>query len=80
MPAQVLVADDDPQILRMLTDVLLKRGFNVDTASDGDEAYARAQERAPDVLVTDVMMPQMTGDELARRIRVLAPEIGRAHV
>jgi CheY-like chemotaxis protein len=70
MPAQVLVADDDPQILRMLTDVLLKRGFNVDTARDGDEAYARAQERAPDVLVTDVMMPKLDGWSLVRKLRL----------
>src|SRR5262245_58531325 len=71
MPAaHVLVADDDPQILRMLTEVLTKRGFGVDTAQDGDEAYARAVARAPDVLVTDVMMPKLDGWSLVRKLRL----------
>ena len=70
MPAHVLVADDDPHILRMLSEVLSKRGFGVDVARDGDEAYERALAKAPDVLVTDVMMPKLDGWELVRKLRL----------
>jgi two-component system, OmpR family, response regulator len=68
--AHVLVVDDDPHILRMLTDVLTKKGFGVDTAKDGEEAYERALARAPDLIVTDVMMPRLDGWSLVRKLRL----------
>ena len=68
--AHVLVVDDDPQILRMLSDVLTKRGFGVDLAKDGEEAYERALVRAPDLIVTDVMMPRLDGWSLVRKLRL----------
>ncbi|HTL33868.1 MAG TPA: response regulator, partial [Kofleriaceae bacterium] len=70
MGAHVLVVDDDPHILRMLTDVLAKKGFAVDTAKDGEEAYERALAKAPDLLVTDVMMPKLDGWSLVRKLRL----------
>ena len=70
MGAQVLVVDDDPEILRILREVLIKRGFAVDTARDGDEAYDRAIARPPDLLVTDVMMPKLDGWSLVRKLRL----------
>ncbi|HUS32435.1 MAG TPA: response regulator [Kofleriaceae bacterium] len=74
MGAHVLVVDDDPHILRMLSDVLGKRGFSIDTAKDGEEAYERAVARAPDLLVTDVMMPRLDGWSLVRKLR-LEPQL-----
>src|SRR5262245_14945654 len=68
--AHVLVVDDDPQILRMLSEVLTKRGFGVDVARDGEEAYGRALQRPPDRLVTDVMMPKLDGWSLVRKLRL----------
>jgi two-component system, sensor histidine kinase and response regulator len=68
--AHVLVVDDDPQILRMLTEVLTKRGFGVDVAHDGEEAFGRALEHPPDLLVTDVMMPKLDGWSLVRKLRL----------
>ena len=54
--------------------VLREAGYQTATASDGPEAIEAAAKLEPfDILVTDVMMPQMTGDELARRIRVATP-------
>src|ERR1041385_4088747 len=58
----------------MLSDVLGKRGFGVDTAKDGEEAYERALAHAPDLIVTEVMMPRLDGWSLVRKLR-LEPRI-----
>jgi DNA-binding response OmpR family regulator len=72
MAPHVLVADDDAWILRMVATVLEKRGYSVETASDGDEALQRALVRTPDLLITDVMMPRMDGWSLVRNLRAHA--------
>src|SRR5262245_21857827 len=69
MAPHVLVADDDVLILHMVQTVLTKRGYSVDTAADGKAALDRAQARPPDLLVTDVMMPQLDGWTLVRTLR-----------
>lgn len=69
MAPRILVADDDAWILRMVTTVLKKRGYEVDTAADGEEAYQRALGKRPDLLITDVMMPKMDGWTLAKLLR-----------
>jgi CheY-like chemotaxis protein len=79
MGAHVLVADDDPHVVRMLREVLVKRGYTIDIASDGEEAYARAVARPPDVLVTDVMMPKVDGWTLVRTLRE-HPKLGKLPV
>lgn len=53
----------------MIATVLEKRGHTVDTAGDGEEAIAMAEAHAPDLLITDVMMPRMDGWSLVRRLR-----------
>ncbi|RMH40165.1 MAG: response regulator [Deltaproteobacteria bacterium] len=68
-PLRILVADDDAWILRMVTTVLEKRGYRVDTATDGREALDRATASPPDLVITDVMMPRMDGWELVRALR-----------
>ncbi|HEX5058707.1 MAG TPA: response regulator [Kofleriaceae bacterium] len=70
MGAHVLVVDDDPQIRRILGELLTKRGFGVDVAEDGEEGYAKALARSPDLLVTDIMMPKLDGWELVRMLRL----------
>lgn len=69
MTPHILVADDDAWILRMVTTVLEKRGYSVETAVDGDEALSRAMTRRPDLLITDVMMPKVDGWALVRQLR-----------
>jgi CheY-like chemotaxis protein len=69
MAPHVLVADDDAWILRMVSTVLEKRGYSVETALDGEDALQRALARTPDLLITDVMMPRMDGWSLVRRLR-----------
>jgi CheY-like chemotaxis protein len=68
-PPRILVADDDAWILRMVTTVLEKRGYLVETAADGEEALAKAEANCPDLIVTDVMMPRMDGWALVKALR-----------
>jgi CheY-like chemotaxis protein len=69
MPPHVLVADDDIWILRMIATVLEKRGYSIETASDGEDAFQKALVTRPDLLITDVMMPRMDGWSLVRNLR-----------
>jgi DNA-binding response OmpR family regulator len=68
-PARILVADDDPIILRLLQVNLDLEGFAVDTAARGEDALARAKESPPDVILLDVMMPGLTGWDVARQLK-----------
>jgi DNA-binding response OmpR family regulator len=66
---RILVIDDDPWILRMVSTVLEKRGYTIVTASDGEEGLARARQMRPHLIVTDVMMPKMDGWTMVRALR-----------
>ncbi len=65
----ILVVDDESQITRVLRTALASHGYNVRTASDGDEALEVMREWIPDLVITDLSMPNMGGLELCRRIR-----------
>ncbi|HVK76941.1 MAG TPA: response regulator [Kofleriaceae bacterium] len=65
----VLVVDDDPEILAMLSARLEKRGYRVLTAADGNDALAEARRSRPALIVLDVMMPGKTGWEVARALK-----------
>ena len=67
--ARLLVVDDEPNILELLSVSLRFAGFEVTTAADGEQALARAREVRPDLLVLDVMLPRLSGFEVARRLR-----------
>jgi CheY-like chemotaxis protein len=62
--AFILVVDDDPDVLASLCDALGSEGYDVRGARDGIEALEAISERRPDLIVTDLMMPTMTGFEL----------------
>jgi signal transduction histidine kinase len=66
---RILVVDDDPEILSLLKRGLSYEGYAVETASNGAEALSKAREKEPDLVVLDVMMPEMDGVEVARRLR-----------
>jgi DNA-binding response OmpR family regulator len=68
-PATVLVVDDDPVILKLLEVNFEMEGFQVVRASDGAEGLERARQVLPDIVVLDVMMPRMTGYEVAKALR-----------
>jgi diguanylate cyclase (GGDEF)-like protein len=65
----VLVADDDEDIVRFVEVNLRLEGFEVSTASDGAEALRDAQDSVPDLILLDVMMPEMDGFEVCQRLR-----------
>ena len=65
----VLVVDDDPEIVTMVSLRLGKKGYHVVTANDGNEALEAARRERPALIVLDVMMPGKTGWEVARALR-----------
>ena len=65
----ILAADDDEDILELVTFRLERSGYTVLQARDGEEAFQLAMEKKPDLAVLDVMMPKMDGFELTRRLR-----------
>jgi DNA-binding response OmpR family regulator len=67
--ATVLVADDDADVLALVVRRLERDGYKVITARDGAEALRLARERAPDLAVLDVMMPQLTGYQVTQQLR-----------
>ena len=70
-PTNILVIDDDPALLRLLSHMLEIQGYSVRTASDGNSALAFVLQNCPDVIITDWVMPGINGLELCRRIRQL---------
>lgn len=65
----VLVADDDPDLLALMTRRLVKGGYRVVTATDGQQAIDLVVELLPDLVLLDVMMPKLTGPEVTALIR-----------
>jgi DNA-binding response OmpR family regulator len=76
-PIKVLAADDDPVILRLIQVNLSLEGFDVETAARGEDALAKAKDVGPQVIVLDVMMPGMTGWDVARQLRA---DAATAHI
>ena len=69
MPGRVLVIDDEPQITRVLRAALSAQGFDVRTANDPEEALRLFGEWPPDLVITDLVMPGMSGVDVCRAIR-----------
>ena len=69
MSATILVVDDDPVILQLLQVNFEMEGFTVITAPDGRQGVDRTRADRPDVVVSDVMMPKMSGIELVAELK-----------
>lgn len=69
MSTMILVIDDDEKITSFLRRALAYEGYRVDTAPDGPTGLAKARDREPDLVILDVMLPGMDGQEVARRLR-----------
>ncbi|HET8683512.1 MAG TPA: response regulator transcription factor, partial [Micromonosporaceae bacterium] len=67
--ARLLVVEDDPNILELLSATLRFAGFDVATATSGTQAVAMARTGRPDLVVLDVMLPDLDGFEVVRRLR-----------
>ena len=66
---KILVVDDEPDILEFLSYNLEKEGFLVETAENGKQALEKAKKNQPDIVLLDVMMPEMDGIEACRTMR-----------
>jgi two-component system, OmpR family, alkaline phosphatase synthesis response regulator PhoP len=66
---KVLIAEDEKDIRRLVSFVLTREGYTVIEASDGKEALETAEKENPDIILLDVMMPQVDGYEVCRRLR-----------
>src|SRR5579863_1767895 len=69
MPGRILVIDDEPQITRVLRAALSAQGYDVRIANDPEEGLQVFRDWAPDLVITDLMMPTMSGVEVCRAIR-----------
>lgn len=66
---QLLLIDDDPNLILLVKDYLEFRGYNVDTAENGREALEILDNLVPDMIICDIMMPEMDGYTLVKHIR-----------
>jgi len=69
----ILVADDEPHIVRALSFVFTRGGFNVETAQDGEEALAKCRELTPRIVFLDLIMPKMDGLQICRQLTATGP-------
>ena len=76
IPASILIADDDPNILRALSFLMQREGHAVRTATDGAEALQAIAAQSPDVLLLDVMMPRGNGYDVCRALRASSDNDG----
>ena len=74
MSKRILVADDEPHVLRVLAHSLQREGYAVQTVGNGADAYDLVMQAPPDVLITDISMPKMTGQMLCERIQEVMPD------
>jgi len=66
--ARILVTDDDPEMLKIITLILESQGYQVSAAHDGEEALTKVEEEKPDLLILDLLMPRMDGFEVVKRL------------
>ena len=67
--SRILVVEDDAAILRGLRDNLAAESYEVITAADGAEGYRLSQEKKPDLIILDLMLPKLSGYEICRKLR-----------
>lgn len=65
----ILLVEDDPFVVEIYTTKLEKAGFSVEIATDGEEAVKKLKEKRPDLLVLDIILPNIDGWELLNKIR-----------
>lgn len=73
-PKRILVADDDPSILRLVAEILKRANYEVDTAASGREALAKIEKTRYDVVMLDLMMPGVSGFDVLARLPVRRPQ------
>jgi two-component system, OmpR family, response regulator ResD len=71
--ASILVAEDEPTVADVVGRYLIRDGFRVVQASDGEQALLLAQQHSPDLVILDLMLPKLDGLEVFRRLRDIGP-------
>jgi len=66
---RILIADDEPDILKVLKEVMVRNKYTVDTATDGEDAYNLAKDTDYDCIILDIMMPAMDGLQVVSKLR-----------
>ena len=66
---KILLADDEKEILEIMTKVILSQGYVVVTAKDGEEAWEKIQSESPDIILLDLNMPKLNGFEVLKALR-----------
>ncbi len=66
---KILIADDDPHIRRLISELLVAEGYRILTAEDGEEAMRVSRDEHPDLIILDIIMPKVDGMEVCRRLR-----------
>mgnify|MGYP001577096794 FL=1 len=74
--ARVLVVDDEPDAVELLQEFLTSKGYEVVTASNGEEALRKVKEERPHLILLDVRMPGMNGLDVLRQVRQFDQEVG----
>jgi len=71
---QILIADDEPHVIRVLQLSLERAGYQIDSVPNGEAALEWIRNSQPDVLITDIEMPRMTGEQLCMQLQKEMPE------
>ncbi|NKB35823.1 MAG: response regulator [Gammaproteobacteria bacterium] len=67
---KILLVDDEPHVIKVLKIFLDKNGYQVAVAHNGEQAMASINNQMPDIVITDIQMPKMTGQELCEKIAI----------
>ncbi len=70
---EILVIDDEEGIRKLLATILTEKGYNVDTAANGEEAIRKANEKVYNIALIDIMLPDISGVELLTQIKEVKP-------
>ena len=73
---KILVCEDDEMVLKMVEFKLRKDGYEVQLAGDGKAALDQIRSFQPDLIITDIMMPYLTGLEIVHQVRIIVSSIG----
>ncbi|MCU7935390.1 MAG: response regulator [Candidatus Thiodiazotropha sp. (ex Dulcina madagascariensis)] len=72
--SRILITDDEPHVIRVLKKSLERHGYQVDEALDGEVALEKIRQQEPDVLITDIQMPRLTGEALCKQLQEEIPQ------
>lgn len=72
----ILIIDDEEMIRELLTDTFIQKGYSIETAGDGKEAFAKLDSRKFNLVITDIRLPDISGMEILEKIKEKHPDIG----